>query len=243
MRKKLFIAIDDTDELGYHTSTGKICEDISIALSQKYNTMVSRVTRHQLLFSDKIPYTSHNSSMCFEIYLNKAEQIEAFEYAKNYIRQKSAPSSDPGICMVFEDEIVDKKGLIFYGFSAKEIVLTKSVAYETAQKHNLLLKELGGSGLGIIGALAGVALRLYGSDGRVKGKFRVDKDRLTVKELVKRLSIDDVMTVDGKNLADEAIVITENELKMVYINHRLVLLVKKDGDLYVPLSKSRLQGY
>ena len=61
---------------------------------------------------------------------------------------------------------------IDFGYRAKQVVLTKSNAYKLAKKLDIHLSEHGGSGQGVIGALAGVALRLTANDGRFWRKIK-----------------------------------------------------------------------
>ncbi|WP_295146533.1 hypothetical protein [uncultured Campylobacter sp.] len=48
---------------------------------------------------------------------------------------------------------------------------------------NVFLKELNGA-RGVIGALAGIGLRLSGSDGKIRGKFELERSNLSVAELL-----------------------------------------------------------
>lgn len=243
LRHKLYISIDDTDEIGYHTSTGEICESIREYIMEHYAVSAAPITRHQLFLHEDIPYTSHNSSMCFTTYLSIKEREEVTKFILEHVENISAPTSDPGVCIAFEDEINDLETLISYGLDAKEKVLTKESAYIIAQKHNLFLRELKNTGQGVIGAVAGIALRAQGNDGRIKGKFRLGTPSIDVRTLLKNDLIGEIQLTDGSFLSDDALIITEDELKIVYLNHKCVLLVEQDGDFYRPLGKEKLTNY
>ncbi|MCX6062294.1 MAG: hypothetical protein NT103_08615 [Campylobacterales bacterium] len=242
-RFKIFICIDDTDEIGYHTSTGEICEAIREHIMEHYAVSAAPITRHQLFLHEDIPYTSHNSSMCFTTFLSEKEREKVTHFTLEHVENISAPSSDPGVCIAFEHEIRDLDTLIRYGFDAKEKVLTKESAYAMAKKQNLFLRELKNTGQGIIGAVAGIALRAQGSDGRIKGKFRLDTPSIDVQTLLKNDLIDEIQLIDGSFLSDNAVIITKDELKIVYLNHKCVLLVEQEGDYYRPLGKEKLTNY
>lgn len=240
---KTFICIDDTDEIGYHTSTGEICEEIRRHIMEHYDHLATPITRHQLFLHEDIPYTSHNSSMCFTAYLNEKEREEVTKFILEHVENISAPTSDPGVCIAFEHEIRDLNALVRYGLDAKEKVLTKQSAYDIAQQQNLFLRELKNTGQGVIGAVAGIALRAHGNDGRIKGKFRLDIPLIDVHTLLKNNLIDEIRLKSGEQISDDALIITKDELKIVYLNHKCVLLVEKEGDFYLPLGKENLTEY
>lgn len=241
-RYKTYIAIDDTDEIGYFTSTGEICEEIREHI-ERYYAKTTSVTRHQLLLHEDIDYTSHNSSMCFTTHLNEQELQEVKEFVVDYVSQKCASSSSPGVCIGFEKDIEDRYSLINYGLSAKRKVLSKENAFDIAKAQNLFLKELKNEGKGVIGALAGVALRLYGNDGRIKGKITLDKKSISAKELLMLGYFDEVRLINGDPLDENISIIVNDYLKGVYKEHKSVLLLEKYGGFYKPLVREELQAY
>ena len=239
---KAYIAIDDTDEIGYFTSTGEICEEIREHV-ERYYTKATPITRHQLFLHEDIPYTSHNSSMCFSAYLSEDEIEDIKMFVIDYVMTKSADSSAPGICIGFEKDILDKEKLISYGLDAKKKVVTKESAYKIAKEQNLFLTELKNRGDGVIGALAGVALRLCGNDGRIKGKMTLDKKSVSVKEILDLGLFDEVRLIGGEIADKNSMVIVKEYLKGVYLEHKSVLLVEEYGGFYKPLVKENLLEY
>lgn len=242
-KHKIYICIDDTDELGYYKSTGEISEEIKEFIEEKFNIECSLVTRHQLFIHESIPYTSHNSSMCFTTYLSLEEKEKVKDFVIEYIKEVSAASSAPGVCFAFEKDIVDVNELIKYGLDAKTKVLTKDEAYSQAKRQNIDLSEHKNNGDGIIGALAGVALRLYGSDGRVKGKLKPKKAKSFVSELLEYEEIDEVRFEDGNLASLDLEVETKTDLKMVYLKNKYVLLIENKNDIIQVISKENLKRY
>lgn len=238
-KSKVYIAIDDTDEIGYDTSTGEICEEIREHIELHY-APTTPITRHQLLLHEDIPYTSHNSSMCFTTMLSRDEMEVVKIFIVDYVMKKSAVSSAPGICMGFEDEIIDKERLISYGLDAKQKVLTKESAYVMAKEQKLFLTELRGEGAGVVGALSGVALRISGNDGRIKGKIILTKKSIPLTELLSLALFDEVRLKSGALADKNYSIVVKEYLKGVYLNHKSVLLVQEYEGYYIPLLKEKL---
>jgi len=107
---KTYIAIDDTDEIGYFISTGEICEHIVKYIHTNYSK-TTPITRHQLYLHEAIPYTSHNSSMCFTCQLDTQSFEEVKAFILEYITHISASSSSGGVAMVFEKDIINPQGI------------------------------------------------------------------------------------------------------------------------------------
>lgn len=241
-RFKTYIAIDDTDEIGYATSTGEICEEIREHIEHHY-AKTAPITRHQLLLHEDIPYTSHNSSMCFTTYLSEDEVEDIKKFIIDYVMSKSAPSSAPGICIGFEKDICDKDKLISYGLDAKKKVLTKDEAYTMAKEQNLFLTQLKNNGDGVIGALAGIALRVYGNDGRIKGKVKLDKRTISIQEVLALGLFDEIRENNKKTIDVHKMVVVREYLKGIYFEHKSILLVEEYEEYYKPLLKEDLLTY
>ena len=215
MKFKFLLCIDDTDELGGEISTGLLAEEIA-AFADSF-APVSFVTRHQLLLDPRINYTSHNSCMCFEAWLTESQK-------------QSAPSAAPGIAAAFEKDIVNAQELISFGKSAKEIFFSSEQAFETASTQNVFLKELKSGARGVIGALAGIGLRLSGNDGKIMGKFELKESNLSVAELLGLNFIEAVADENFKPLSPDESVNLIGALKSVFLDFKATLLVKKEAD-------------
>lgn len=192
MDRLVMLCVDDTDDVTRTTSTGTVAEAIADAVEGLGGCILLGITRHQLLLAEGVPYTSHNSSMCFAARMPEGASARLREHAKRQIAELSAASADPGLCVAdmpaewiatgvggpatWENapraERIRLEALAEFGRRAQREVCSKDEAYGLAADIPWLqLSEHGGTGQGIIGALAGVGLRLAGNDGRFRGKW------------------------------------------------------------------------
>ena len=226
---RILVCIDDTDNLESQ-GTGALASTLARHIEECGWGTASYVTRHQLLVHPDIPYTSHNSSMAFfaEISPDCLKRFTA--HAADYLLHESAVGSDPGLCVVDFVCLKSEGDLIAFGGQAKERVLTKDKAYGLAQALGIHLSEHGGTGQGVIGALAGAGLRLGGNDGRLKGQLKFDTDdgSLTVAQLLKHPCVDAVRSVDGRSPSAEDKVRLHDKVKSVLLEGKSVLLVTQD---------------
>jgi len=225
----ILVSIDDTDNIESR-GTGELASLLSDAFENNGWGLCRPVTRHQMLIHPDIPYTSHNSSMCFVARIRPESSDVFTEYAQSFLLRESAPGSDPGLCIVNCDSLEDPDALMSFGKKAKTEVLTKNDAYRLAWRLGIHLSEHGGTGLGIIGAIAGCGLRLTGNDGRFRGHFRISEegDRLRVAELIQKTGVDVVKNLDGEMLQDEDVVQIGKKVKAVLQNGQSTLLVFTD---------------
>jgi hypothetical protein len=160
---EIFIGLDDTDDLDSR-GTGFLARQLGAGLHQAGLAQVEGVTRHQLLVSPRIPYTSHNSAACLSARLGGVDRERVGAYCRQFLLAHSAQGADAGLCVAAREE-VDGEVLAF-GVRAKKEVLEEGEALDLAGRCGLLLEGLTGTRLGVIGALAGVGLRSGGEDGR-----------------------------------------------------------------------------
>lgn len=228
-----FVCIDDTDNIR-EKSTGKLAQAIIGDIEKRGMGKCSYVTRHQLFFHPAIPYTSHNSAMCFVVdhETNIYEPLKSL--AIDFLLNESAEGSDPGLCIAQVEKLTDedKEVLMTYGRRAKQEILTKEIAYKTAKQLGVHLSEHGGTGDGIIGALAGVGLRLTGSDGRIRGRVTFPSlgNVLTVKEILDNSTIDEVRSLEGEAISEDYRVILGEKIKTVFLDYKEVLFIYKKFD-------------
>ena len=243
---KLLICIDDTDNLESR-GTGSIATEIKEIIENEYkNTKTSFVTRHQLLLHTDIKYTSHNSSMAFECTVDKSDYESIVKRLTDYVREESAEGSDPGIAVLKTDDITIQEELLLidYGFSVKNIVLDKKIAYDMAEKFNIYLKELGGDGTGVIGALAGIGLRLSKNDGEVKGcvlEFGKNKT-YKVKDLLEHEDIDEVISLEEEQPKEDDQVKISWRVKQIIRNGKRSLIVRKENHIWITMIKEDLRN-
>ncbi len=235
-----FLSIDDTDNES-SPGTGHVLEAIGKVLESKGLGKPSRISRHQLFVHPDIPYTSHNSAMCM-VLKDVADQASLISVTEEELVRRAAEGSDPGICCAGLFDVVDTNTLLSWGMRAKMEVLTMEEAYRTAGSCGLYLNELGGSGDGIIGALAGVALRLGGSDGRFRGRIPVSIDfgdkNCTAEALLAIPEVDACCCADTRApVPDSDPVLSPSEIKTVLLNGKSVLPLRRSGDIWRCLTR------
>lgn len=247
---KIYLSIDDTDNLD-SPGSGQLAEVLAKELRDLgLVSTCSSITRHQLFVHEDIPYTSHNSSMCFSAGTDENNLAEIIGFAKKFLKNTSAPGSDPGLCVAVSGQSLDREALISFGLRAKRTVVTKGEAYSLAGQTGLHLSEHGGTGDGIVGALAGIGLRLQGSDGRIRGWLNLGKagDITSTTSLCSHPFVDDVVDEKGNVLPEDAqVMLSEGKLKTVFLNHRQVLPVVRShsnsGMMWATLTKSEVKRF
>lgn len=221
----VFICIDDTDSIDSR-GTGEIAGLMAEGIASKGIGRCGAVTRHQLLLHPDIPYTSHNSSMCFPAEIPAIHLEAVTDYCCSTLAAESVSGSDPGLCIMVPERLNDPEALVAFGRKAKNEVISKDEAYATAAAQGVHLSEHGGTGQGVIGALAGAGLRFTGNDGIFMGKFRVPATNgIASVRAIRGSGIDIVQTMDGMRLHDEAPVFVGEWVKPVLLDARSVLLV------------------
>lgn len=220
------VCIDDTDMPGTK-GTGWLVEALCRELDAKGFGAASVISRHQLFVHDDIPFTSHNSSMCFEIALKKSAK-ELVDFLADALKVRSRKGSDPGLCVGSVPEAPGRTHLIEFGRQAKRRVLSKEMAYDLAASVGVHLSEHGGTGDGVVGALAGLGLRLSGNDGRYRGWHHLGQpgDVVKVERLCRYPFIDALVNLKGDPLPPEAqVCIGSEKTKTVRIRHSQVVVV------------------
>jgi hypothetical protein len=120
----------------------------------------------------------------------------------DYIEERHKRGSDPGLCLCVRQAVTE--GLIDFGWRATREVLNKQEAIVLAAKYTIVLRELGGTGGGIIGALAGAALRADGNHGRfvdLRG-IRTITGVISASELKTRTAIKEVLDASSNPISD-----------------------------------------
>lgn len=229
---RILVSIDDTDTMKVDgvevRGTGELASMIRQAITEKGWGSCEPITRHQLLIHPDIPYTSHNSSMCFKADIEAACLEELIAYASDFLARESAPDADPGLCVAVIDRISRPGWLIAFGYMAKNYVISKEEAYDLAEVLGLHLSEHGGTGLGVIGALAGAGLRLSGNDGRFKGKLKISAENgiVSAGQICSSGKVDMVKSLeDGIILADDELIVLGDTVKAILLDGKAVLPV------------------
>jgi hypothetical protein len=151
---------------------------------------------------------------------------ELHRLGRTHLVDRSAPGSDPGLCVAPEPRIGLE--IVTFGGRAKAEIVSRSWAMELAHRAQVALEPLGGSGDGVIGALAAVGLRRGGNDGWLTlfdGMCQSD-DVLSVERLLAG-GIDRVEDEGGSELALDQIVDTAGRARPAVREGRKVLLVHR----------------
>lgn len=238
------ICIDDTDNLE-SKGTGSIAEELKAILEDEFGAKTSFVSRHQLLLHQDIDYTSHNSSMAFQCELEECQELAVKVRLCSYLQQEAAVGSDPGIAILNTSRSTGLDQLIAFGKEAKTRVLTIAEAEQMAVANQVFLKAVGGTGDGIIGALAGVGLRLGGNDGEMKGAVEgFEKGGIYyVKTFFNHPDIDIVKEYSGIELQDTDAVLISWRVKLSIENGLRTVIVRRNQGRYETMQKEDLRRY
>jgi len=241
----IYIGVDDTDVMG-SPGTGKITRGLAQHLADSGLAVSLGVSRHQLLVDPLVKYTSHNSSKGIALRTDKSV-LAFYQPCISYLESCFQPGADPGLCVCDEEQVTED--VIIFGQRAETTVLSKEEALEMAAKNNIFLRELGGDGGGVIGALAAVGLRASGNDGRlvdVKG-VRDIKGLVSVAEIKQRTSIQSVQDTQGRVVSDDELIDSLGWIRPSLVGGRAVLRVKltqKAGrQIWLPAEKRLKQEH
>lgn len=243
---KIYVGIDDTDNIE-QGATGKSANQLMRIIEEQSWGKCRWLTRHQLLLHPDIAYTSHNSSMCFTADIEAVYLNSLIEEAGKFLERDSAPGADPGLCVVTAEQLQGAEELIAYGYETKKRIVTKEEAYGLAKKLRIHLSEHGGTGLGVIGALAGVGLRLTNNDGRFQGRLKIKKPGATISvaEIKSSSPVDRVQSVDGYVLQEDEEVRLGEKLKTVLLDGmRNLLVYRRENNLeWETCTNAHLENY
>lgn len=239
---EILIGIDDTDIIG-SPGTGSISRGLTERLEEFGLGVPLGITRHQLPIDPRIPYTTHNSSLCIAL-RTELDVADIIAPCVDYLAEIYVEGSDPGLC-ICDKKHVSREMLAFGERASNEVVL-KEYARDIAEEENIVLKELGGTGGGIIGALAAVSLRGGGNNGRfiaLEG-IRDISGIVTAKEITARTDIKMVQDEKGIELPKEAVIDTGGWVRPSLIGGEPVLCVQialngLEGNIYQPTLKSK----
>jgi len=178
---RLYIGVDDTDNIDSERGTGKLARWFEGELPP--DCRVWGVVRQQLLVHPDVPYTSHNSSAC--IVVDGPDETAVEELSRRavaHVERHADEGSDPGVAVVPEN-YRGLREIVSFGFDCTRRVVSRKEALRTAGE--AFLRGLGGTNDGIIGALAAVGLTASGWSGRFIefGRLRDLPDSVTVETL------------------------------------------------------------
>jgi hypothetical protein len=227
----LWIGLDDTDMPGT-PGTGRIARELATWLAEQFP--VFGVTRHQLLQHPQIPMTSKNSAAAIHLQADGRMSLEELATAVTArVRQNAAPGSDPGLCLA--REVPDP--VVAFGRRAKQTVLSTGEAWALVPPSGLILRELGGSGRGVIGALAAVGLAASGNDGRFNlcGQTR-ELAGIVPAAAILAAGVTRICAVGGEIITD-GLVDTRGKLRPSLVEGLPILWVEREGERWVAVRR------
>jgi hypothetical protein len=163
----IFVGLDDTD-MPDTPGTNKLAFHLAELLERDYVT--KWIVRHQLLADARIPCTNKNGCVTMALEPRKvdSQDVEAartslIDCIRATMLTWCPPGSDPGLCVA--DDVAP--AIAAWGKAAQAEVLLQEDALRLAAETGVHLEELGGTGGGVIGALAAVGLLSTWDGGRV----------------------------------------------------------------------------
>lgn len=230
---RLLIGVDDTDDLESR-GTGFRARELGRLIEEQRMGSCGGVSRHQLLFDPRIPYTSHNSALCLDVTTDAAQLAALHMHCRAYLRANSAPRADVGLCIVAwqdVDSVIEE-----FGRRAKREILAQREATDLARSRNILLEGLTGDHGGVIGALAAAGLRRTERDGRFVWRRGVRElgGVVTADEVLASTGIDEIRSLSGAAVGSGDAICVEPWPRPVLIDGRAVLLVEEVEETDAP---------
>jgi hypothetical protein len=222
----IYLGIDDTDTLDT-AGTNQLARLIAARLPAGFGLRV--VLRHQLLDDPRIPYTSQNGSASLTV--SGATGVPGdrlLPMLQSEIRAWFTPGSDPGLCLASAGV---PAAVVDFGRRCQREVVSQAEARALALRAGLHLEDFGGTGDGVIGALAAVGLAAGGGDGRVvhlPGWTWPDTFHGThpISALRER-GVEEVRELDSGRPVTDGIVAVGKRLRPAYRDRRVVLFVER----------------
>ncbi|MCF8349354.1 MAG: hypothetical protein K9G61_11125 [Bacteroidales bacterium] len=222
------IGIDDTDNKESR-GTGYLSRILGHLIEDEKTGLVHSISRHQLFFDNRIPYTSQNSSAC--LLVESGDYPHLSQLCRDFMSHNCAPGSDGGLAIASLNQI--PKEIISWGKAAKNTVLTQADAWILAKKHNLYLEGFTGNKDGVIGALAAVGLRKSGNDGRciwLRGKeIREIQGIYTAKNLKEICAVNRIMTTDAIEAFEDERINTGDWLRPAIKNNQIIVYIERSN--------------
>jgi hypothetical protein len=157
----IIVGIDDTDVAG-SPGTNQLARLIVSRLGPVARDGI--VTRHQLFFDPRVPYTSGNGSASIQLpHGDQCSRAELLDRIRRAMQEWYLEGSDPGLAVAERST----PAIDAFAKRAKTEVVTQEEARGAAAEAGCHLEGLGGTNQGIIGALSSIALACSGNDGRV----------------------------------------------------------------------------
>jgi hypothetical protein len=161
----ILVGIDDTD-MPDTPGTNHLARALVACVAGRYECV--RIVRHQLVDDPRIPRTSKNGSASVLLQPTTCEPVASLiAELRSGMNASFVPGSDSGLCVADCDPDLLPLAVTEFGRVCQREIVDQSEAHRLADSLGLHLEGLGGTGGGVIGALAAVGLLACGDDGRV----------------------------------------------------------------------------
>ena len=196
--EQFVIGIDDTDAPDV-PGTGTLARALAAHVEREGFGASLGVTRHQLWESDKLAATDGNR--CYALTIETDHDIlDVEDLVVDFVRARSVRGANPGVALLSRHS--DMPHALAFGRRAQQELLKIEEAERYAAESNVLVRGLGGSRAGMIGALAAAGLRGGGKDGRysdLRG-IRELTGRVTAGEIRSRTALERILNDEGEAL-------------------------------------------
>lgn len=243
---KIHIGIDDTDNYESRGTGFRAREMAGILITEGEGAILG-ITRHQHFVHPDIPYTSHNGSACVVVEADDPGRI--WDLCSQYLKSHAAEGSDAGLAIALPEQITPE--LIGWAYSTKRSVVTMEEAYALSGNTSIRLEGFTGNRQGIIGAIASVALRFNGNDGRfiaTAGNYHLRNltpGIYTASSLLGSIGADCITDLSGNPIPETDSIEVGSYLRPVLINGKCTILVTQTLQTHVWTSvpKDIIAGY
>lgn len=222
---RILIGLDGTDN-PEGQGTGYMARQLGKLLLSTEMAIVESITRHQLLISPDIHYTSHNSSICLTLSAESKHLDKLGDVCRTFLTRESAIGSDSGLCIAEWDAV--GSAIQNFGRRATQQVMSQEDTIYPTDAFGIILERIAGNGNGIIGALAGVGLRAGGRHGRfiwLPGLKKLNGE-YTPCELKQSAQIDEVRQLSGLLVPSTAKIRLNSSMRPILHDGRAVLFVE-----------------
>lgn len=220
-----YVGLDDTDLLDT-PGTNQLARHLVQQLAGKWRGKL--ITRHQLLDDPRVPCTRRNGCVAIAFESGESASVELLaDTISSLMRQWCPVGSDPGLSIALNEvpqEVTD------FGKACQRQIVSQTAARQLADKHGILLRGLGGTEDGVIGALAAVGLMNTRDDGRVifVGDSAIDHFHVSGIQRIDSMSsfgVDQVRRLDNEHLVTAGNVDVGKRLRPNYRAGKVVLFV------------------
>lgn len=225
----IIVGIDDTDVVD-SPGTNQLARAILKGIGQASRDAI--ISRHQLFFDPRVPYTSKNGSASIQLpHVAASEAPDLGTAIRKIMAEWFVEGSDPGLCIATEATDAMKQ----YGLRCKDRVITQAEAYEIAAVSGCYLQGLGGTNQGVVGALAAVGLIACGEDGRVVhlNSWPYPDDAFSgpraIEEIVGR-GVHEIRCLESDETIEGGLVDIGKHLRPNWRKNRIVLFVEPAND-------------